>query len=148
MCISRRVTCGIVVIVCSTASSDPRTNVIQGDLFYEGCAVLAKVPPLEDQDEARDEAGGAGQSHIELGRQGAQEERRVHGWDGDRFNVWLGFRPFRESLNCTLHTNTTIFPIVPLDSLVTTLHLHAVLSPNRASQDLQKGILYICGLKV
>lgn len=47
------------------------------DLLDEGGAVLAEVPPLEDEDEAGDERRGARQRHVELGRQSAQERGRV-----------------------------------------------------------------------
>lgn len=52
-----------------------------GILTNERGPVLSEVPPLEDEDESGNEAGGAGERHIELGRQRAEEERRVHGVD-------------------------------------------------------------------
>ena len=50
----------------------PRTSRLFGDLkvtiylLNEGHAIAPVVPPLKDEDEARDERGGASERHVEL----------------------------------------------------------------------------------
>lgn len=59
------------------AAAQPRAQVRQRHLLDERRAVLAEVPPLEYQDQARYQRRRAGQRHVELGRERAEECRRV-----------------------------------------------------------------------
>ena len=68
------------------AAAQPGADVVQGDLFDEALAVPAVVPPLEDEDEAGDEGGGAGEGHVELGRQRGEK----HGGHAEVFADFEG----------------------------------------------------------
>lgn len=61
----------------AAAAAQPRAQMCERHLLDERRAVLAEVPPLEDQNQPRDQRRRARQSHVELGRQRAQECRRV-----------------------------------------------------------------------
>ena len=58
------------------ATPQPGRDVVERDLLYEGGPIAAVVPPLEYQDQARDEGARPCQSYVEVGGQSGQEHCR------------------------------------------------------------------------